>query len=188
MTRGARRGILRAMKRRDLLRCGLAAGLLASMSDWHWARSALASETAPAPFAPLQLSDEEWRKLLTPEQYKVLRRANTERAFSSPLDREKRAGTYVCAGCFLPLFSSKGKFESGTGWPSFFEPIAAANVGTSWDFWLLLPRTEYHCARCGGHQGHVFNDGPPPTGQRWCNNGVALQFVVDGDPLPALRS
>ena len=111
----------------------------------------------------------------------------TERAFTSPLEREKAAGTYVCAACFLPLFSSAGKFDSGTGWPSFFEPIAPEHVGTSCDFKLVLPRTEYHCARCGGHQGHVFKDGPQPTGQRWCNNGVALRFVQDGEPLPALR-
>ena len=142
---------------------------------------------SPASFEPLTLSDDEWRKLLTPEQFAVLRDHATERSFSSPLEREKRAGTFVCAGCFLPLFSSAAKFESGTGWPSFFQPIAAGNVGTKWDFRLLFPRTEYHCARCGGHQGHVFDDGPPPTGQRWCNNGVALQFVVEGDPLPPLR-
>ena len=139
-------------------------------------------------FQPLQLSDDEWRRILTPEQFAVLRDHGTERAFTSPLEREKGAGTYVCAGCFLPLFSSAGKFESGTGWPSFFEPIAADHVATSWDFKLVYPRTEYHCARCGGHQGHVFKDGPPPTGQRWCNNGVALRFVPEGRDLPALRT
>jgi peptide-methionine (R)-S-oxide reductase len=176
------------MIRRDLLRWGLIAALTAVLPGWRRAGRALAGEATPMPFQPLNLSDAEWRKLLTPEQYRVLRDHGTERAGSSPLDREKRAGTFVCAGCYLPLFSSQAKFDSGTGWPSFFQPINAANVGTSRDFWLLYPRTEYHCARCGGHQGHVFDDGPPPTGQRWCNNGVALQFVVEGDALPPLRN
>lgn len=120
--------------------------------------------------------DAEWKRILTPEQYEVLRREGTERPWSSPLNDEKREGTYACAGCGLPLFSSAAKFDSGTGWPSFFAPIAGA-VDTKRDFKLILPRTEYHCARCGGHQGHVFDDGPPPTGQRWCNNGVALTFI-----------
>ena len=106
----------------------------------------------------------------------VLFEERTEPAFSSPLDKEKRQGTYVCAACYLPLFSSKAKFDSGTGWPSFYEPIKG-RLATKRDYWLVVPRTEYHCIRCGGHQGHVFNDGPPPTGQRWCNNGVALKFV-----------
>jgi peptide-methionine (R)-S-oxide reductase len=128
-----------------------------------------------------------WKKILPRERYAVLFEEDTEPAFSSPLHDEKRAGTYLCAACLLPLFSSKAKFDSGTGWPSFYEPIAG-RVGTKRDFKLVLPRTEYHCIRCGGHQGHVFNDGPPPTGQRWCNNGLALEFVVEGQPLPALRS
>jgi peptide-methionine (R)-S-oxide reductase len=128
----------------------------------------------------------EWRKLLTPEQYGVLLEEDTERAFSSPLNNEKRQGTYICAACHLPLFSSKTKFDSGTGWPSFYEPIAG-RVTTKRDFKLILPRTEYHCVRCGGHQGHLFTDGPPPTGQRWCNNGLALKFVPDGESLPPLR-
>jgi peptide-methionine (R)-S-oxide reductase len=110
----------------------------------------------------------------------------TERAGTSPLNGEKRAGTFVCAACKLPLFRSDAKFESGTGWPSFFKPIPG-HVVTKTDYWLVLPRTEYHCIRCGGHQGHVFNDGPQPTGQRYCNNGVALEFVPDGQPLPELR-
>jgi len=138
-------------------------------------------------FEPLEKTPEEWRALLGPEAYRVLRKHGTEPAFSSALDREKDAGTYICAGCNLPLFSSAGKYDSGTGWPSFFEPIAAAHVGTSRDFKLIYPRTEYHCARCGGHQGHIFNDGPQPTGQRWCNNGVALRFVPAGEELPPLR-
>ncbi len=125
-------------------------------------------------------TDAEWRKLLTKEQYYVLREEGTERAFTSPLNDEKRKGTYVCAACALPLFKSETKYESGTGWPSFHSAIPGA-VGTKIDYKILYPRTEYHCARCGGHQGHVFPDGPPPTGQRYCNNGVALKFV----PAPA---
>ncbi len=108
--------------------------------------------------------------------YDVMREEGTERPGSSPLNREKRKGTYVCAGCALPLFASETKYESGTGWPSFWAPIKG-NVGTKTDFKILYPRTEYHCNRCGGHQGHVFDDGPPPTGKRYCNNGVALKFV-----------
>ena len=124
----------------------------------------------------LELSEDEWRQRLTPEQFKVLRKEGTERPFTSPLDKEYGEGTYVCAGCDLALFSSETKFNSGTGWPSFWAPIEG-HIGTKTDFKLILPRTEYHCARCGGHQGHVFDDGPEPTGQRWCNNGVALKFV-----------
>jgi peptide-methionine (R)-S-oxide reductase len=137
--------------------------------------------------AKLQKSKSEWRKILTPEAYAVLFEERTEAAFTSPLDREKRPGTYVCAACYLPLFSSKAKFDSGTGWPSFYEPIKG-RLGTKRDYWLVLPRTEYHCIRCGGHQGHVFDDGPPPTGERWCNNGVALMFVTEGEQLPQLRT
>jgi len=136
---------------------------------------------------PLEKPKAEWRKLLAPEAYAVLFEERTERPFSSPLDKEKRRGTFVCAACQLPLFSSAAKFDSGTGWPSFFEPIAG-HIATKRDYWLIVPRTEYHCVRCGGHQGHVFNDGPRPTGQRWCNNGLALQFVPDGEALPALRT
>ncbi|MFQ5597425.1 MAG: peptide-methionine (R)-S-oxide reductase MsrB [Nitrospiria bacterium] len=120
----------------------------------------------------------EWRKILSPAQYRVLREEGTERPFTSPLNREKRAGVYVCAGCDLGLFTSDMKFESGTGWPSFFESIEG-HLETKADFKLILPRTEYHCIRCGGHQGHLFKDGPQPTGQRWCNNGVALRFIPE---------
>ena len=123
-----------------------------------------------------RLSDVEWRRRLSPEAYAVLRRQGTERPFTSPLLTEKRNGIYACAGCGLPLFSSDAKYESGTGWPSFWAPLAGAVV-TQLDFRLLVPRTEYHCRRCGGHQGHVFKDGPRPTGERWCNNGVALRFL-----------
>jgi len=121
-------------------------------------------------------SDQEWRERLTPAQYHVLRGHGTERAGTSPLDREKRAGTFHCAGCDLPLFSSEAKYDSGTGWPSFYQPLDDA-IGTSQDKSLFMTRTEVHCRRCGGHLGHVFEDGPPPTGLRYCMNGVALKFV-----------
>ena len=122
-------------------------------------------------------SPQSWRKLLTPEQYSVLREEGTEAPGTSPLNGEKRKGTFVCAGCALPLFDSRTKYDSGTGWPSFWEPLKGA-VETKVDRKLVLPRDEYHCARCGGHQGHVFNDGPKPTGLRYCNNGIALKFVA----------
>jgi peptide-methionine (R)-S-oxide reductase len=125
---------------------------------------------------PLKLSDAEWKKRLTPEQYHILRDDGTERPGTSPLNAEKRPGVFVCAGCSLPLFTSAMKYESGTGWPSFFTAIPGA-VGTKRDFKLILPRTEYHCVRCGGHHGHLFDDGPQPTGLRYCNNGVALKFI-----------
>lgn len=121
-------------------------------------------------------SDAEWKELLTESQYDILRREGTERPGSSPLNQEKREGEYVCAGCGQPLFRSNTKYESGTGWPSFFDFIDGA-IETKTDYKLIWPRTEYHCARCGGHQGHVFKDGPEPTGLRYCNNGVALKFV-----------
>ena len=125
-------------------------------------------------------SDEEWRRILTDTQYDVLRKEGTEPPGSSPLNAEKRAGTYVCGGCGQPLFHSATKYESGTGWPSFFDAIDGA-LGTKTDYKLIWPRTEYHCSRCGGHQGHIFKDGPDPTGLRYCNNGVALKFVPAGE-------
>jgi len=119
----------------------------------------------------------EWEELLREEQYFILRKEGTEPPFSSLLLDEKRDGEYRCAGCQLPLFTSSMKYDSGTGWPSFFDVIEG-HVETKTDYKMILPRTEYHCARCGGHQGHVFKDGPEPTGQRWCNNGDALVFVA----------
>jgi peptide-methionine (R)-S-oxide reductase len=126
----------------------------------------------------MELSDAEWKQRLDAKAYDVLRHEGTEHPFTSPLNNEKHAGTFACAGCGLPLFPSKYKFDSGTGWPSFFDVIPG-HVETRTDYKLVLPRTEYHCARCGGHQGHVFEDGPKPTGLRYCNNGVALKFVED---------
>ena len=123
-----------------------------------------------------QLTDEQWRERLSAEAYAVLRREGTERPGTSHLLNEKRDGIFACAGCGLELFDASTKYESGTGWPSFFDVIPG-NVGTKTDRKLFLPRTEYHCGRCGGHQGHVFEDGPEPTGLRYCNNGVALTFI-----------
>lgn len=126
----------------------------------------------------LVMSDKDWKEKLNPEQYDVLRNEGTERAFTSKLLDEKRQGVFVCAGCGLELFKSDVKYDSGTGWPSFYDAIPG-HVETKTDFKLVIPRTEYHCARCGGHQGHVFKDGPAPTGLRYCNNGVALRFIPD---------
>jgi len=139
-------------------------------------RLLIAEEDHPMEVDKLILSDAEWRKRLTPEQYEVLRDEGTEAAGSSALLHEKRDGTYVCVACDHPLFSSASKYESGTGWPSFYD-VLPGGVETKLDFKLIWPRTEYHCARCGGHHGHVFKDGPKPTGLRYCNNGVALKFV-----------
>lgn len=153
-------------------------------------RSDTANAIAKQPGAAITKLDKplsEWKTLLPPKAYSVLFEEATERAGSSPLNDEKRQGTFICAACYLPLFESKAKYESGTGWPSFFQPIAG-HIAKKTDYKLIYPRTEYHCFRCGGHQGHVFDDGPPPTGQRWCNNGVALNFVPAGESLPALRT
>ncbi len=138
--------------------------------------SGLQTDPRPTKIEKWDLSKADWQARLNSEAYDVLRQEGTERPFTSELNNEKREGTYTCAGCGLALFDSTTKFDSGTGWPSFFDKIEG-HIGTKRDFKLILPRTEYHCARCGGHQGHVFNDGPSPTGLRYCNNGVALNFV-----------
>lgn len=138
------------------------------------------------PIDKLDKSKPEWRRLLPADQFAVLFEEATERPYSHPLNGEKRAGTFLCSACGLPLFTSGAKFDSGTGWPSFTQPIPG-HIATRKDLKLIVPRTEYHCVRCGGHQGHVFNDGPQPTGQRWCNNGLALHFIPEGDAVPPLR-
>lgn len=145
---------------------------LAVLPAWLRMRGVMAKET----IEKLQLADAEWKKRLTPAQYDVLRHEGTERPFSSPLNEEKHAGMFVCAGCGLELFPSTFKFDSGTGWPSFYDAIPG-HLETKTDYAILVPRTEYHCARCGGHHGHVFDDGPAPTGLRYCSNGVALKFI-----------
>jgi peptide-methionine (R)-S-oxide reductase len=164
--------------------------LLGALVPTAWAACARAEDGAvkgSASVDRLELPRSRWRELLPADAYGVLFEEDTERPFTSALLHEKRAGSYLCAACFLPLFRSETKFDSGTGWPSFFDAIPG-KLATRRDFSMLVPRTEYHCARCGGHQGHVFDDGPPPTGQRYCNNGLALRFAADGEPLPALRT
>jgi peptide-methionine (R)-S-oxide reductase len=158
------------MDRRHFLGCTVAA-LTAGA-----AARVRAADAPPAFIGRVVKTEDEWRVLLTPAQFVVLREEGTERPFTSPLNNEKRKGTFVCAGCALTLFESKTKYDSGTGWPSFYDCIRG-RVETKVDHKLIYPRTEYHCARCGGHQGHVFDDGPEPTGLRYCNNGVALKFI-----------
>jgi peptide-methionine (R)-S-oxide reductase len=158
--------------RRSLLTAGAAVSVLAVTNRVGEAQKMTTTETIDY----RNLSDMDWRQRLTANQYMVLRQHSTERAGSSPLNKEKRKGTFTCAGCDLPLFSSDTKFESGTGWPSFYQPLANA-VETKTDRSFFMTRTEVHCARCLGHLGHVFDDGPPPTGLRYCMNGVAMKFV-----------
>ncbi|MES0874880.1 peptide-methionine (R)-S-oxide reductase MsrB [Sinimarinibacterium thermocellulolyticum] len=168
------------MTRRKLLSTLAAAVGAGTLGRWRGAQA------AGRGLGTLELPAEYWRDKVAPAAWAVLFEEDTEPAFSSPLNAEKRSGTYVCAACHLPLFSSTTKFDSGTGWPSFWASLPEA-IGTRRDFKLIVPRIEYHCRRCGGHQGHVFDDGPPPTGLRYCNNGLALRFAPAGEPLPALR-
>ena len=161
--------------RRQFIGALLGAGTLGPLAFWLTRPTSTVAMGGEA--FPVEKSTVEWRKILTPDQYRILRGHATERAFTSSLNAEKRAGTFVCAGCGHPLFSSRTKFESGTGWPSFWKPLDAA-VGTQVDRTLFMVRTEVHCARCGGHLGHVFSDGPEPTGLRYCINGLALRFVM----------
>lgn len=142
----------------------------------NWRRLLAEGVRPPSPADKLSLPNEEWRKRLDKMQYYVLREEGTERAGTSPLNHEYRPGVFACAGCDLPLFTSEMKYDSGTGWPSYFTTIPGV-FATKRDYHLFVPRTEYHCVRCGGHHGHVFDDGPRPTGKRWCNNGVALKFI-----------
>jgi peptide-methionine (R)-S-oxide reductase len=156
--------------RRDFLRSATALAYAGAAAALLRAPAATAGETFE-----VTKSVDEWKKILSPEAFAVLREHNTERPHSSPLEMEKRKGVFACGGCDLPLYDSSTKFESGTGWPSFYDFIPNA-IKTSTDYYLILPRTEVHCRRCGGHLGHRFNDGPQPTGMRYCMNGVAMQF------------
>ena len=161
------------MKRRDFLKLALITVSVLPLVKYARYSEAMADENT---VEKLTVSDAEWKKRLSAEQYDILRHEGTERAFSSPLTNEHREGIFACAGCGLELFPSKFKFDSGTGWPSFFDAFPG-RLETKRDYKVVVPRTEYHCARCGGHHGHVFDDGPKPTGLRYCNNGAVLTFL-----------
>jgi peptide-methionine (R)-S-oxide reductase len=179
----------RIMKKRDLLLTG-AAVIGSAWIYQFWRSSSSDSSSKDLEIAvdlnkatkqyQIMKTENEWKQVLTPEQFQVLRKHGTERAFTSPLDKEYSQGTYKCSGCDLPLFTSDTKFNSGTGWPSFFAPIEGA-IATTVDNSFFMKRVEVHCSRCGGHLGHVFNDGPKPTGERYCMNGVSLKFIPKGD-------
>ncbi|SFD88959.1 peptide-methionine (R)-S-oxide reductase MsrB [Nitrosomonas sp. Nm166] len=171
------------MKRRTFLQ---RISVITALPVFSLSIPAVANNSHQTTIAPLNKPPEAWRELVSPEAYRVLFEEHTEEPHSSELNHEHREGIFICAACYLPLFESQYKYESGTGWPSFTQPIAG-HVGTRRDFKLIFPRTEYHCARCSGHQGHVFKDGPPPRGERWCNNGLALKFIPKTDRLPSLR-
>ena len=173
------------MNRRSLLTL-LASTPLLGLAATRFAMADKADQS-PATATALEKTKAAWKKLLPTDRYRVLFEEDTERPFTSPLNDEKREGTFVCAACYQPLFTSDAKYDSGTGWPSFTRPIEGS-MGKKKDYKLVWPRTEYHCSRCGGHQGHVFKDGPPPRGERWCNNGLALNFVPEGEKLPELRT
>ena len=162
------------MDRRSFIKLTTSVASLLVLPKFLTLEQAMAAER----IEKISRTDADWKKLLTPRQYDILRREGTERPFSSPLNNEKHSGMFVCVACELPLFPSKYKFDSGTGWPSFYDVLPGHGV-TRTDYKLVLPRTEYHCARCGGHHGHVFKDGPPPAGLRYCDNGVALKFIAD---------
>ena len=166
--------VIGMMNRRNLLTAGVALTAVAAAVKFGGTKTMAATDTIDF----RNLSDMDWRQRLNANQYMILRQHGTERAGSSPLNKEKRKGTFACAGCDLPLFSSDTKFESGTGWPSFYQPLSNA-VETKTDRSFFMSRTEVHCARCIGHLGHVFDDGPPPTGLRYCMNGVALKFLPE---------
>lgn len=167
-------------RRRFLLQTGALLGAL--FAPWAAAHTV----DRRLKFSRLDKKAAEWRALLSPAAFTILFKEGTEPPGSSSLNKFDKKGTYLCAACYLPLFEAETKYDSGTGWPSFYRPIAG-RLGTKTDLKLIWPRTEYHCARCGGHQGHVFKDGPEPTGLRYCNNGLALKFIPEDEPLPALR-